>query len=160
MTMSKKKKSYNPREQYFSAINLYTVGKNEHYGQIYPSMMKSDRFKSLTNVEKLLLFTCIAEASSEEGRRCLYRHGEAEGKHYDPNQFFVFPNSHMVSFGLEPRNSRKSLKVLIQNGFVEKVEDNHCRRLVNVYKFSTNWKNKDWKYEEKKVTEPDSDNTS
>ena len=46
----------------------------------------------------------------------------------------------IIEYGLQRTNSQRYFKELIEKGFIEKYESNKHRKKVNVYRFSSKWK--------------------
>lgn len=128
----RKRKSINDYAGSFDADDRF-------FGRLYPGLMSSEEYKSLSLGARQFYCICRAQAASTQARRCLYNHGKVYERTY-PEGCFVFPASHIESFGVGRRNAQKYFKELIRCGFVEIVEANHFQRLPNVYKFSASWK--------------------
>lgn len=133
--MARKRKSkYQPD---FNAC--YGRNNHENFGTVYESMVKSEMFQRLSAPAKLLYILCRVQHRSGEGKACLYKHSEEEGVIY-PENCFVFPAKQQKEYGLTRTNSSRYFKELIEAGFLENYENNKFRRKVNVYCFSSKWK--------------------
>ncbi len=117
-----------------------SLDKNDNYGTMFVSMCQSKAFQSLTCGAKNFYVLCRVQAQSEQGRRCLYRHADSEGKKYISGIDFVFPAKHQKAFGIANSNGSRYFKELIKKGFIELKEQNKHRHKPNVYTFSTKWK--------------------
>lgn len=116
--------------------------KDTYFGTIYPGMLKSAAYKSLSPSAKALYACCRAQARSKEGTSCLYKHGQEYGREYDAGKDFVFPASHIETYGYKSRqNFSKYMKELVAAGFIYVKESNREQKKVNVYSFSDAWKN-------------------
>lgn len=117
------------------------TGKQEHenYGTIYESMLKSKQFQSLSNPAKLLYIYCRTQQRTKSGRACLFNHSEEEGHAY-PESCFVFPAKQQEEYGLTRTNTSRYFKELMDKGFIRLYEGNKHRKKVNVYQFSSKWK--------------------
>ena len=71
--------------------------------------------------------------------RQLHNHSEEFGVKY-PDSCFVFPAKQQLEYGLQRTNSQRYFKELIEKGFIEKYESNKHRKKINVYRFSSKWK--------------------
>ena len=114
---------------------------DRYFGRLYPGMLSSEAYKSLTLGARQFYCLCRAQASSAQSRRCLYNHGEEYGRTY-PDGCFTFPASHIEQYGVNRRNAQRYFKELEQGGFVEIVEKNNHQRLPNIYRFSGRWRGK------------------
>ena len=109
------------------------------FTRIYPGLIRSRAYHSLSLGAKQFYLLCRVQACSKEGRAVLYRHGKEFGVEYDTN-CFVFPASHLETFGIRRQNSTKYFHELEEKGFVDRVENNKHMKKVNVYRFSARWK--------------------
>lgn len=128
------KKSFKP--DYNACIGN---NKHENFGSIYESMAKSEQFIKLSYPAKMLYVYCRIQQKSSTGKACLHNHGEQEGIKY-PESCFVFPAKQQQEYGLQRTNSQRYFNELIEKGFIEKYEKNKHRKRVNVYCFSSKWK--------------------
>ena len=126
------------KKKYEIEVNS-SLGGQDTFSMSYHSLITSEQFQRMKPAVKLMYYYCRNQATSREGRACLYKHAEEEGKKYK-NDSFVFPAAHMEKYGMQRQNGNKYLKELERNGFIEKVENNKHRRKVNVYRFSPSWK--------------------
>lgn len=134
----KRKQRIKENHDYNASLNQLDI----NWGRVYEGMIKSDAFQSLPISEKWFYVVCRVQAQSGEGRRYLFRHGQNEGRIYNPKTDFVFPPSHMAQYGYEKRNGYKLLKALQEKGFITKKEDNsHRKKIPNVYAFIHEWAN-------------------
>lgn len=132
--MAFKKKTFKP--DYFAS----RCGAKETYGTIYYSLLTDEKFLKLSNMARYLYVCCRVQSTSRLGRECLYNHGNEEGVVYGEG-CFVLPAKHQREYGLNDRgNVAKWMKELIDAGFVDKLETNKHRKKVNVYRFSTRWR--------------------
>lgn len=133
--MARKKTNNKYKPDYNASCSL-----QDNFGMIYESMVLSEAYKSLTIGQKQMYTLCRIQANSEQGRRCLYRHGEQENITYNVKTDFVFPEKHMERYGIKGQNGRKYMKDLIDKGFIVLKEKNSHRRKPNVYSFCSKWK--------------------
>lgn len=109
------------------------------FGTLYHSMLTDKRFIDLPMSAKVVYMACRVQATSKNGRACLYKHAKAEGTEYADN-CFVFPTKQQREYGFKDRgNFSRSMQTLIDEGFIDKVEDNKHRWKTNIYKFSSKW---------------------
>ena len=135
--MGRRSKGTMPPKDIFASAKA-----TDTFGMIFDSMLQCERFQELRNRTKWMYVLCRVQARSAEGKRALYKHGEAEGKTY-PINAFVFPASHMERYGMLKQNGSKELKELEAAGFICVLENNSHRKMykkMNVYQFSENWK--------------------
>ncbi len=129
------------KKQKFKPDTTACIGKGQHenFGTVYESLVKSKQFQSLSMPAKLIYVYCRINANTSNGRACLYNHGKEEETSYTPNHF-VFPAGQQAEYGLKRTNTHRYLKELVNAGFIELCEQNKHRQKVNVYKFSSKWK--------------------
>ena len=113
---------------------------NKYFFPIRDSMIKHPAFIGLKHRTKWVLFCCLMQTQEGKAKASLYKHAEENGRQYDFDHCFVFPDKQMRSYGLEPRHARDELKELEKRGFIKKIEGNKERREVNVYQFTDSWK--------------------
>ena len=119
----------------------YNASINEsNFGRIYSSMLKSKSYLELSIGAQKMYLVLRAHAQSQDGRRCLYRYSEVQGKNYTSDKYFVFPKSHATQYGYKAPNVTKYIKELEAAGFIKTVENNQHRHNVNVYAFVSAWK--------------------
>ncbi len=109
------------------------------FTRIYPGLITSQAYQNLSLGAKHFYVLCRCQAASKEGRQVLFNHGKEYGIQYGESDF-VFPASHLEKFGIKRQNSWKYFKELEETGFIEKREENKHLKRVNVYSFSTRWK--------------------
>lgn len=113
--------------------------KNENYGTLFPSMLKSEQYKNLTIGERNFYNLCRAHWKTRECQQCLYNHAKEFGTSY-LEDCFVFPSKHLREYGIDRANATRYFDRLVERGFLERVESNKSIQKVNVYKFSRKWK--------------------
>lgn len=111
----------------------------DNFGMVYESMCAHDCYKALSLSAKQFYTLCRVQARSKQGRACLYRYAETEGKNF-ADACFVFPATHQERFGIKRQNGSKYMNELIEAGFVKIVERNAHRHRPNVYQFDSKWK--------------------
>lgn len=116
----------------------------ESFAMIYEGMVTHERFKKLNPSAKILCLYCQIQRKSREGRANLYKFNRQNGTNYNHEQgYFTMPTKRIKEFGLDVSTCRKrSFKELIENGFIEVIENNRLRHKENIYKLSTKWKTK------------------
>lgn len=134
--MSKSKKQ--PFKPPYSA-SCIQGNKFDTFGMICESMCKTKVFQDLTPSAKVMYVLCRVQSASEDGRRCLFQHAKQYEREYSAD-CFVFPAQHMEKYGLDRRNAKKQIDLLVSAGFLDIVEENRQQKLVNVYRFSSRWK--------------------
>lgn len=112
---------------------------NDNFGTIFNSMCKCKKFQELPPAARWFYALCRVESQTSESKACLYRHASLEAREYAPN-CFVFPAKHQEQYGIKRQNGSEYFKLLIDAGFIEYEENNAHRKVVNVYRFSTKWK--------------------
>lgn len=132
--MANKKTSFKP--DYFAS----KCGTHETFATVYDSMLTSEQFKRLSPTAKYLYVACRNQLTSKRGRETLFNHGK-EFEIVYPDNCFVFPAKHLKEYGFTDRsNGTKYLNELEQAGFIRKYECNkHCKK-VNVYQFTSKWR--------------------
>jgi len=120
----------------------YNASKNNEkcFGSIYSSLAQDKAFRELSIGTRYFYFICRVQANSQKGRRCLYNHAKEWNKTYSHLTHFVFPDKHLREFGYNRSNACKYFKELEAAGFIKKIEDNRFNHRVNVYAFSSKWK--------------------
>lgn len=117
-----------------------TGGKNDTYGTVFDSLLKSETFIQLSPPAKNLYVCCRNQLISKEGRRCLHKHGEETSVNY-PSGCFVFPAAQQRLYGWnDTGNFHRYMNELIEAGFIQKYEGNKHRWKVTVYKMDTRWR--------------------
>ena len=137
VVLAKRKNDYEPDYR-------ACVGKHDNFGMIYCGMLKSTQYQSLTIGERQFYNVCRAQAQSEKGRSCLYKHGIDYNTNYNHDIDFVFPSSHLKEYGYDRSNASRYFRRLAEKGFIEIKEDNQIRKHVNVYAFTDKWKREQW----------------
>lgn len=130
--MSKKKIKYNDVTASAKA--------GENFGTLFPSMLESDIFQSLSNPAKILYMACRVVSKTEEASKCLYAHSCEDNVKYTEYDFVCSAKFIERYAGINRKNATKYFNELIEKGFIEKLEANKHRKDVNVYSFSTKWK--------------------
>ena len=125
-----------------------TDNPNDNFGMIHEGLLKSLQFQNLSSGAQNFLLTCYVHAQTEKSRRCLYNHGKEFSREYDHERDFVFPRKQMEEYGVDGSNGYKYLKALIDAGFLEIKEQNKHMRMVNVYSFSSKWRERQRDQEE------------
>lgn len=130
-----------PRRKKNASYQDYSgAERGETFGRLYGSVLKSERYKTLSIGARNLYCCCIAQASSNEGRQCLFKHGEENGSNYILGRDFVFPARHLSEYNIDRSNAVKWFRELEDAGFITVLEKNKNRRKMNVYSFSSGWK--------------------
>lgn len=129
-------------------FNASAGEKDRYFARIYPGMLQSKAFQSLTPGARVFYICCRTQASSSEGRSCLFKHGKEFGVMYNPETTFVFPTSHLERYGYKRPNAIKYFRELTDAGFIQVIENNSVRFRVNVYAFASKWR------EEPEETDP------
>lgn len=117
-----------------------SVGENDFFGTVYVGMIRSAAFQKMSLGARYFYILCRVQAKSTDGRACLHNHGKEFGLIYTENDF-VFPASHLKKSGIDRSNASRYFKELEAAGFIEKKEKNKSLKKVNVYSFSSRWKN-------------------
>ena len=123
------------------------------FGFLYTDLLKSATFQALSTPARLFYLVCVGHSHDDTARACLRNHLKEDNAFCDrptdtdieyclQSGYFVFPAKQLREYGYERRHGWKLMDELIAAGFVEKMENNKTRRKVNVYRFSTRWKNK------------------
>lgn len=119
--------------------DIYASSKaNDNFGTLFESMLKSSQYQSLSIGAKQFYTLCRVQARTKGGTSCLYNHGNETDTSYKDCDF-VFPASHLESFGINRSNASRYFKELVQKGFIEYKERNKHKKNVNVYSFSNRW---------------------
>lgn len=130
-----------------------------NYGFIYCDLLKSKQFQQLTAAPKAFLLTCFVSARDPKNYGCLIKHYQEKNRALNPDDgyaiyaddsmlkdwrqgYFVFSSKQLAEYGYSSQQACNYFRVLEQAGFIDKVEANQIRMKVNVYRFSTRWKNK------------------
>ena len=121
---------------------LISLTQRDNYATIYEGAMTHERFKKLNPTAKNLYFFCLLQRKSKKGRDNLYHFNMQYGKNYDHEKgYFTMPAKRIKEFGLDAGTChRRAFKELIENGFIEVVENNRLSHRENIYKFTTKWK--------------------
>ena len=134
---SKQRKSKSRSPDY----NASMCGTHETFAMIYDSMLKHPAFIKLSPTAKIIYMLCRNQATCREGRQCLHEHSKRTGVTY-PDSCFVFPAKQQEQYGYTGRaNVSKYLNELTKAGFIKSYEKNQHRFKVNVYQFTSEWKN-------------------
>ena len=114
----------------------------DNFAIIYEGTLTSKQYTSMSPTAKQLYVTCISQNLSKKGTANLHLFNQQNGTNYnEKNGYFTMPNKRIEDYGLKPNTCHsKSFKELIDNGFIEVVENNRHRHIENIYRFSTAWK--------------------
>jgi len=123
------------------------------YGFLYCDLLKSKKYQALSKPAQLFYLVCIGNSHDDKARACLKEHVKRDNvfcgrpeytdiEYFFEHGYFVFPARQLREYGYTRAYGWKLMQELIDAGFVEKKENNKARQQVNVYKFSTRWKNK------------------
>lgn len=135
--MSRKKSSYIPK-----AFESSSNSKSDIFASIYLSMIQSENWKKLTKNQQLLYVYCkfqyygekncpkpmIMNFTESEQRLCFTMNKSKWHKAYN-----LYGEGNQASF-------YKDMNALIENGFIEIVEQGRTSRTRNIYKFSSKWR--------------------
>lgn len=107
------------------------IGADPQFALFYKSMVTAPKWKKLSKSARLLYFYMKFEYFSKN-----------TVEYPDNMEIFYFNESLFKHYELytDKRQFRKDRQQLVDNGFIEVVEDNHLRRKKNIYKFSDRWK--------------------
>ncbi len=132
-----RKKSFKPDYNACLGINDH-----ENFGTFYESMAKSEAFKNLSNPAKQLYVLCRVQQKSSKGRSCLHEYARKEGIARFPDSCFVFPAKQQEEYGLTRTNTARYFKELMESGFIGLYQGNKHRYKINIYRFISDWKQK------------------
>lgn len=146
--MARKKSNLPPKWTYKD--NPYSK-----FTMIHADLVLSPEFQALDHSSQYFYYCCRINAVTEEGWGALEKHtresnirmGQDESidlryRGDYKNGFFVMPASHMEKYGYSRQQGSKLMKKLVDAGFVEVVERNKHQQKMNVYRFSTKFKNR------------------
>lgn len=121
---------------------LTSCWKRENYAPIYKGAVTHERFKKLNQSAKLLYIYCQIQRKSKTGKDHLYKFNRQNGTNYDPDKgYFTMPTKTLKEFNIDVGTCRKrAFPELIENGFIEVVENNRYSHKENIYKLSAKWK--------------------
>ncbi len=117
-----------------------SVAERDTFGTVFDGMLQHEAFKALSIGAKLFYVYCRVQSKTSRGKACLYKHGNEYGIIYNENDF-VFPASHLKDYKIDRSNATRYFYELEKAGFIEKKERNNHIKKVNVYTFSSKWKN-------------------
>ena len=137
----------------YKSVPRYLTGSNKNcsWSKFFPDLVQSERFQSMSNPAKLLYWYCRAQNLDSTARASLRKHADEESKllemdfsywYENGSPYFVFPEAHCEKYGITGAYRSKYMKELIENGFVQIVEQNKHRfrdRKENVYMLSGLW---------------------
>ncbi|MBR6172760.1 MAG: hypothetical protein IKQ49_06270 [Eubacterium sp.] len=131
--MGRKKKAKTPQP--------YADIGNTNFAMVRDGLLQSAAFQALTVGERYFYIVCLVQARTQKCGKCLYNHAREDGKEEPYSEWsFVFPAAHMRAYGYDSGNGSRYLQMLTEKGFIERVENNKHRQRVNVYRFTTKWK--------------------
>lgn len=107
------------------------LGADKRFLRVYMSMLTAPRWKKLSKGAQVLYIYMKAQYYSKNTveyptERDIFYFNDALIRYYE-----LYTNMSQY---------RKDRQQLIDNGFIEVVEDNHLRKKKNIYKFSDRWK--------------------
>ena len=119
--------------------NAASLGESDFFGTIYDGMCQSKQYQSLSIGARQFYTLCRVQSRSSHGKACLSRHGQEENTTYT-DYCFCFPAKHLKLYGVDRSNANRYLNELINAGFIDLLEQNKHRKKINVYCFSSRWK--------------------
>lgn len=117
-----------------------SISIDDTYATIFDSMLKSKAFIDLSPTAKVLYICCRNQAQSKAGKESLLKHCKEFNNYIEYGIDFVLPAKHLEEYGIDRRNADRYFKELIAAGFIIKKEINKYTFKVNVYSFSSKWK--------------------
>lgn len=140
----------------------YDDNPKSNWSPVTDDMLTSKKFyEVLTPGEQLLYIKCLTQWKTKQCKECLYKAleerynalGENKTKEdlafmvYNPQNrygkdLFVFPVKHAKRYGYTSANLSKTLKGLIEKGFITIYQPGKKQQKVNIYEFSNKWKSK------------------
>lgn len=123
---------------------------SDTYSRIYHDLLKSEAFNRLTLGARNYYFACCDVAHSSDGMKMLRAHDLKYGTDYFKCSFdfgdktatkcyFCFPESLNKTYRFNRKATLEWRKQLIDEGFLELVENNKHRKIQNVYALSNEW---------------------
>ena len=125
----------------FKDIYASVTPNRDRFGTLFERMLKSAKYQSLGIGARDFYTKCRVQSQSKIGRACLYKYNLEHGTTYNHDIYFVFPAEHLKAYGIDRRNANRLFKELEEAGFIECEAENKHRYKVNVYRFSSKWKN-------------------
>lgn len=121
---------------------LTSLTKHDNYAPIYDGAVTHERYKKLNQSAKLLYIYCQIRRQSKRGRNNLYKFNKQNGTNYNHEQgYFTMPTTALKEFDMDVGTCRKrAFPELVENGFIEVVENNRYSHKENIYKLSAKWK--------------------
>jgi len=121
----------------------------DSFGMIYDSMLRSNAYKNLTLREKHFYTICRVYARTEKANQIKYNF-QKECRKFNPKITFedidfCFPETQLKRYGIDKSNASKMFDSLEKNGFIVRKMKNKDRQKMNVYSFSNNWKQQEFK---------------
>lgn len=116
----------------------------DNYTYIYDGTMTCKQYTSMSLSARQLYIACISQRMSKTGTANLHLFNEQNGTNYNEyDGYFTMPNVRIKAYGLRPNTCHAyAFKELIENGFIEVVENNKHRHIENIYRLSTAWRKK------------------
>lgn len=123
-----------PRKSKFKPSDFEKIGSSNLSATIYASMLQSDAYKDLSNNAKVL-YTYMK----------LQQYGAKKIENMPTDCFYfnkamyIKGNANGYELYANGKQFQRDLKQLIDNGFIELVENGWNTRTKNIYKFSGKW---------------------
>lgn len=137
--MSKRSKPYVPKT--FESTGC----SGDTSANIYMSMLMSNAWNNLSKNARVLYLYCKAQYYAEK-RKPTTQTSNLQVQQSDRTYFTMNKSKWCELYGLykegNARNFTKDMKELIDNGFVELVENGRLTRTKSVYKLSDKWQDK------------------
>lgn len=109
--------------------------KNKPYAILSDKMALSSVYQGLSLEAKYVLQVC---------KLCRQYHQKTDKTLNNNLLYFYFNRKLQEKYGLKnPNKTRKALCELIENGFIDVVENNAHRKTKNIYAFCSKWRNKE-----------------
>ena len=117
-----------------------SINDKDFFGTVYDGMMQSQAYRSLSIGARQFYVLCRVQAQSTHGTASLYQHGQRYNREYNKNVDFVFPEKHLMLYGMKRQNAHRYFIELVNSGFITIREQNQKQKMPNVYSFSDKWK--------------------
>lgn len=146
MSKNKQFKKYQPQPFESTGLGKYRdvngTERVDTFARLYSSMLFSKIFMNMTERQKLLYLYIKSGFYGSRKPSKDYRENEL----FQGEEFIYFPWAEAQKTGLYKAsmsgNFYRDLRVLIDNGFIERIASGKLAHKKTVYKFSSEWRNK------------------
>lgn len=137
------RRSKKPLQQFDNSRFLSAGDDDKRFGRIYAGLLQSKRWEELSPSAKLLYVIAVTHVGTPTNYRTLkwYREHEAIPETMCADgSFLILTRDQLQGYGIRTHKYSERFGELCKAGFLEVVHRNAHRKLPNLYRLSTAWK--------------------